>query len=308
MSTITKWSDFIITNSGLALRQKAIALGLQVRFVYAEVGEGVPADPSLIPIMTSLVLFKERAGIARSASGEATHHVDIIVDNLRFEESFPMREQAVYARIEQPEDPESTALLDPELEGFFEPVLYGYAYTLNGYESVPAGKQQHRLWTIGVDTLISRSMEITIVYDGSNVYVNNDQIDPILKVAQGAYELLLNFDEKTLARGMVNPTPTTVGRLNQFYLNVLTGALFACILKNGEQHVWLPVAECLGGGSLSDLTFNGMPLDNFFSTLMFTLSGIRSELDLIAATVNAGEDFSAWLGSAYLGAMYLGAE
>jgi len=305
---ITAWSDFIITDNGLALRQKAIALGLQVRFVYAEVGEGVPSDPSLIPIMTSLVMFKERAGVSRTVSDGATHHVDIVVDNREFAAGFPMREIGLYAEIVPPLDPEHHAYLDPDLPAFFVPNLYGYSYTTSGYESVPKGEDQHRLWTIGAETLISRGEPIVIVYDASSVYVNANQFDMIAGIAQETYDLLRMFDENFLILGMVDPTPSTEGKIKQFYLNVMTGAFFACILISGNQYIWIPAGGRTSDGSAADINYNGNSLEYFLDGLMFALAGMRTELDLLAATVNAEADFSAWLGSAYLGAMYLGAE
>jgi len=305
---ITAWSDFIITDNGLALRQKAIALGLQVRFVYAEVGEGVPSDPSLIPIMTSLVMFKERAGVSRTVSDGATHHVDIVVDNREFTSGFPMREMALYAQIVPPTDSDHHAYLDPDLPAFFSPNLYGYSYATSGYESVPKGEDQHRLWTIGADTLISRGLPIVIVYDASSVYVNANQFDMIAGIAQETYDLLRMFDENFLILGMVDPTPSTEGKIKQFYLNVMTGAFFACVNITGSTYIWIPAGGRMSDSTAADINYAGGSLEFFLDGLVFMLQNMRAELDLLTATITAEADFSSWLGSAYLGAMYLGAE
>jgi hypothetical protein len=52
----------------------------------------------------------------------------------------------------------------------------------------------------------------------------------------------------------VDPTKTTPGTVPQFYVNVLTGALFVCIEIRGTDYIWLPIVN---GRSLSDFAFLG---------------------------------------------------
>jgi hypothetical protein len=190
----TLWSDFILTDWGLALRQKAISLGLQVEFVHAEIGEGVPTEPAAIPIMTALVQPAQQVQVVRSLSMGTTHHVDVQIDNRDFPAPIVTRELGVFARIQTPEDG-SPALDDPELPGFLVLGMYGYAYTTSGYESIPAGSDFHRIWSIGVDTQIARATAIAIIYDGSAIYVTFEDLDPIQQMAQQAYNDVQEFKE-----------------------------------------------------------------------------------------------------------------
>lgn len=189
---ITQWSEFFISDMGLALRQAAFAHGLRPAFIYAEIGEGVPPDPSEIPLMTALALPARdekgatiKAPVKRSLSIGSTHHVDIVIDNKDYKTAIIMREIALYAMLENPNPDEPE---DPDLAVFFKPVLYGYSYTLKGYESIPTGKEFHRIWTIGADVAIARSKEISIIYDGSTIYVSHEDIDDITKMVQDSYD------------------------------------------------------------------------------------------------------------------------
>lgn len=56
------------------------------------------------------------------------------------------------------------------------PVLYGYTYTTQGYDSIPAGSTSHYIWTVSIDTVISRAQSISFTYDGSGVYITEAEM------------------------------------------------------------------------------------------------------------------------------------
>ena len=179
---ITKWSDFIIVDNGLALRQQAVATGYQVAFVFAEIGEGIPSDPSDIPLMTSLVQFAQRAVVLPSSSTGSTHHLNVRIDNTDYPTAVLMREMAVYAKLIPPNNPGNIVAGSQTPVEFLAPTLYGYAYTIQGFESIPAGSEFHRIWTVGIDTKLSRSTSVVIIYDGSTVFVTHDDLDDAIKI------------------------------------------------------------------------------------------------------------------------------
>jgi len=187
---ITIWSDFIITDNGLNLRQAAIGLGCKVDFVYAEIGEGVPSDPSQIPLMTALVQFTQRTAIALSAVSGPTHFIDLLIDNKEYTEPILWRELAVFAKLIPPE----TSLDNPIPEVLLSPVLYGYAYTTQGYESIPAGTDFHRTWSIGIDTKLSRSTSIIISYDGSKVYATIEALGAVTAQLNGHVNRIISAE------------------------------------------------------------------------------------------------------------------
>lgn len=158
---ITKWSEFYLTEKGLEMRQKVIAEGVVPRFVYAKIGEGVPAIPANIPLMTDLVSPSEQVAVTRSYAVQKTHYLDVYIDNKDFQQEIFMREIGVFAKLADSD----------------EVILYGYSYTLQGYEPIPTGDTFHRTWRIGANTGISRSSNIVIVYDGSQVYVTVEEFD-----------------------------------------------------------------------------------------------------------------------------------
>lgn len=163
-NTITVWSQFYITDAGLRLRQQTIATGAELTFCFAKIGQGVPSNPENIPLMTDIVLSAEEVPVIRSESDGATHYVGVRVDNKDFKQPVLMTEIGLFAKI-----------------GDDEPILYGYTYATQGYDSIPAGNVSHYIWTIGIDTIISRSQSITFEYDGSKVYATEEEMDVLIK-------------------------------------------------------------------------------------------------------------------------------
>lgn len=161
---ITLWSQFYLTDTGLRLRQKSIAEGVEIAFTYAKIGQGVPSSPNDVPLMTDIIAAAEEVPVVRSVAEGVTHYVGVRVDNKDFEQPVLMTEIGLFAKI-----------------GDDAPVLYGYTYATQGYDSIPAGKVAHYVWTIGIDTVISRSQSITFTYDGSEVYATEDEIDQLIQ-------------------------------------------------------------------------------------------------------------------------------
>ncbi|MDL2288760.1 hypothetical protein LJC32_05220 [Oscillospiraceae bacterium OttesenSCG-928-F05] len=132
--------------------------------------------------------------MVRSLATGPTHHVDVQIDNMDFQNAIAMREMAVYAQIVTPDEGDP-ALDDPDVIAFLTPTFYGYSYCTSGYESIAAGSEFHRIWTIGVDTQISRSSSVTIVYDGSGVYATFDSLEPVQEMVQEAYDVVQDMRE-----------------------------------------------------------------------------------------------------------------
>ncbi|MCM1059478.1 MAG: hypothetical protein NC452_04215, partial [Eubacterium sp.] len=156
----TIWSPFIITNAGLNIRQKAIASNETVTFNYAKIGQGVPNTSANIPLMTDIVKFAEQVEVVRTEAKEGNHHIGVRIDNSTFEQPVLMTEIGVFASIRNS-----------------EPVLYGYTYTTQGYDSIPSSDVSHYIWTIGIDTVLSRSQNISFSYDGSSLYVTHEDFN-----------------------------------------------------------------------------------------------------------------------------------
>lgn len=161
---VTIWNPFLITNNGLNLRQQAIATGVTVTFHYAKIGQGVPSNPTNIPLMTDLVLSAQQVPVVRSESSGATHYVGVKIDNLTFSQPILMREIGLFASMDGG-----------------TPILYGYTYATQGYDSIPAGSVSHYIWTVGIDTVLSRTQNISFTYDGSKVYATYDDIDQLIQ-------------------------------------------------------------------------------------------------------------------------------
>lgn len=161
---VTAWNPFIITNKGLDLRQAAIATGKSVKFDYAKIGQGAPSNPANIPLMTDVVQSAHKVPVVRSESNGVTHFVGVRIDNKEFPQPVLMREIGLFA----------------SLDGG-TPILYGYTYATQGYDSIPAGSISHYIWTVGIDTVLSRAQSITFNYDGSTVYASFDDIDQLMQ-------------------------------------------------------------------------------------------------------------------------------
>jgi hypothetical protein len=145
------------------MRQEAIATGKSVTFNYAKVGQGAPSLPSNIPLMTDVVMPAQQVPVVRSESNGVTHFVGVRIDNIDFAQPVLMREVGLFASIDGG-----------------DPVLYGYTYATQGYDSIPAGSVSHYIWTVGIDTVLSRAQSISFVYDGSTVYASYDDIDQLI--------------------------------------------------------------------------------------------------------------------------------
>lgn len=158
-NVVTQWNPFIITNKGLELRQRSIATGATITFNYAKIGQGVPSNPATIPSMTDIISAAEQVPVVRSESDGVTHSVGIRIDNADFEQPVLMTEIGLFASIGQE-----------------TPVLYGYTYTTQGYDSIPAGSTSHYVWTVSIDTVISRAQSISFTYDGSGVYITEAEM------------------------------------------------------------------------------------------------------------------------------------
>ena len=158
-NVVTQWNPFIITNKGLELRQRSIATGATITFNYAKIGQGVPSNPATIPSMTDIISAAEQVPVVRSESDGVTHSVGIRIDNADFEQPVLMTEIGLFASIGQE-----------------TPVLYGYTYTTQGYDSIPAGSTSHYIWTVSIDTVISRTQSISFTYDGSGVYITEAEM------------------------------------------------------------------------------------------------------------------------------------
>jgi hypothetical protein len=156
---MTIWSPFILTDNGLALRQNALANQLNIAWSYAKIGEGVPANPADIPLFTDLVLPAREALIVRSESDGATHKIGIRIDNSDFDQPVLLREMGVFAAI-----------------GTDPPILYGYAYAEQGYDSIPDKDTYHYVGTPEIDTVISRAANIEFNWTGSSLYVTFDDL------------------------------------------------------------------------------------------------------------------------------------
>ncbi len=161
-NVITDWSQFYLTDMGLRLRQQTIATGAELTFCFAKIGQGVPIKPENIPLMTDIISAAEKVPVVRSEAEGVTHSVGVRIDNKEFKQPVLMTEIGLFAQI-----------------GEEEPVLYGYTYATQGYDSIPAGKVSHYTWTIIIDTVISRAQSITFSYDGSKVYATEEEFDEL---------------------------------------------------------------------------------------------------------------------------------
>ena len=179
-NVITNWSQFFLTDAGLRLRQQSIATGAELIFCFAKIGQGKPVNPENIPLMTDIVSAAEEVPVVRSIAEVVTHYVGVRVDNKNFKQPVLMTEIGLFARI-----------------GDDEPVLYGYTYATQGYDSIPAGSVSHYTWTIGIDTVISRAQSISFNYDGSKVYATEEEIDQLIQAFDA-------FKESMLSAGFAN--------------------------------------------------------------------------------------------------------
>ncbi|MFV0241373.1 MAG: hypothetical protein ACK5H4_15215 [Lacrimispora sphenoides] len=159
-NVVTLWSPFILTDNGLALRQRAIAGDGTLSFAYAKIGEGIQININEIPLMTDLVTPSEEVPVIRTEATGATHILGVRIDNQDFAQPVLMTELGVFAQI------------DDEA-----PIMYGYSYATQGYDSIPAGSTSHYVWTITIDTVISRATSITFNYDRSDLYVTFNDLN-----------------------------------------------------------------------------------------------------------------------------------
>ena len=178
-NVVTQWNRFIITNKGLELHQQAIATGATITFNFAKIGQGAH-NPANIPSMTDIVAAVEQVPVVRSVADGVTHCVGIRIDNVTFKQPVIMTEIGLFASI-----------------GEDTPTLYGYTYATQGYDSIPAGSTSHYVWTISIDTIISRAQSISFSYDGSKVYATEDEIDDLIQSCEANEDKLNNKADKT---------------------------------------------------------------------------------------------------------------
>ena len=158
---MANWSSFHITDKGLDLRQRAIAEKLDINFIRAEIGEGKPSSESDVWTMTALISSAKEVTIYRSVASGANHCMVIQINNFGYTDEILMREIGVFAQLQDN--------LGNPVGG---EVLYGYSYTIHGYDPIPSGSSSPRVWEITMDVAISRSADIRIIYDGSAVFVS----------------------------------------------------------------------------------------------------------------------------------------
>lgn len=191
------WSEFYITDAGLRLRTEVIAEAGTIVFSRAEVGEGKPGSLLEIGTMTGLVTFKEPAYVVRSfaISAENTHGMVIKIDNEQFNNEVLVTEVGVYAKK----------------EGSDTEILYGYAYALVGYASMPAGADGHRTWNLVFNTKISRSSGVTVNYDGSGVFLSFKEFEFALSNYYTKIEIdvfLTDLNEQLANKANIQIDPT----------------------------------------------------------------------------------------------------
>ena len=168
MAETTLWSPFIITNAGIKIRQESVVEGKPITFNYAKIGQGIPTNPANIPLMLDLISPALQVAIVRSDADGETHHIGIRIDNESLTQSILMTEVGLYASIDGK-----------------APILYGYGYATQGYDSIPPGNVSHYVWTIEIDTVLSRSQNIVFNYDASNIYVTAKDVENGLKELKG---------------------------------------------------------------------------------------------------------------------------
>ena len=168
MAETTLWSPFIITNAGIKIRQESVVEGKPITFNYAKIGQGIPTNPANIPLMPELISPALQVAIVRSDADEETHHIGIRIDNESLTQSILMTEVGLYVSIDGK-----------------APILYGYGYATQGYDSIPPGNVSHYVWTIEIDTVLSRSQNIVFNYDASNIYVTAKDVENGLKELKG---------------------------------------------------------------------------------------------------------------------------
>lgn len=185
MPIVTLWSPFILTDAGLILRQRAIAGEGTLTFIYAKIGEGVPADPNNIPLMTNLVSPAQEVPVVKSEATGTTHILGVRIDNQSFTDPVLMTELGVFV------------CLDDE-----DPIMYGYSYATQGYDSIPAGSTSHYVWTINIDTVISRATSIELSYDGSGTFVTFEDLNVVNLTLQNL--IATSMDELKARPGYFN--------------------------------------------------------------------------------------------------------
>ncbi len=179
-NVVTQWNRFSITNKGLEMHQQAIATGATITFNYAKIGQGAPDNTANIPSMTDIVSVVEQVPVVRSVADGVTHCVGIRIDNATFKQPVLMTEIGLFASI-----------------GEDTPTLYGYTYATQGYDSIPAGSTSHYVWTVSIDTIISRAQSISFSYDGSKVYATEDEIDDLIQSCEANKNTLNSKADKS---------------------------------------------------------------------------------------------------------------
>jgi len=159
------WSSYYIIKAGRELRQRCIAEGVKLVFTRAAIGSGTPADPAAINTMTGLVAYEKDVIIKKSYALEENHLCIVRVDNTGYTQDVFMTEVGIFARGEDQADSEA--------------VQYGYAYNPDGYVLIPqqTSTTNRKIFEITLDTYLSLSTHIQIIYDGSSLFVSHADLD-----------------------------------------------------------------------------------------------------------------------------------
>lgn len=160
-----QWSDYFITKAGRAFRQKCIAEGKTPVFTRAAIGSGKPAFISGIDNLTSLVSYETDVILKKSYAHEDNHLCIVRIDNAGYTQPILMTEVAVFAKCEDV----------PEL-------LYGYTFNMDGYVLIPAQTSvtNRKVYEMTLDTCLSRSSEIQIVYDDASLWISHEDFNDFI--------------------------------------------------------------------------------------------------------------------------------
>lgn len=184
------YKAFQITQQGLEMRQKAIAEKCIVYFTRGTIGTGRPAGDIDTYYLEDMIEPTANYPVKKNYSEHQNHLMAVVIDNGSLEEDIVMTEIGIFARLE---DKDTGEVIMPE-------TLYGYTYT-DKYDYLPAAQNYFLRREIVFNTVLSRSNEFTIVFDGSKVYATAEDlekaIDEFRKEIQKIIEKLedsLNYD------------------------------------------------------------------------------------------------------------------
>jgi hypothetical protein len=174
----THYQPFRITKAGLALRQRAIAGGvdgepLLIDFTRGAIGQGKPVSDDDIHYMTALVQSAVDVPIKENYAQASNHIMTVVIDGAQIAEDIMMTEVGIFARLV---DAAGTEII-PE-------TLYGYTYT-EKYDYVPAGGTYNLYREIAFNTVLSQNGTFEITFDKEKVYVTRKEFDSLLNALGG---------------------------------------------------------------------------------------------------------------------------